>query len=137
MGITVTSLRVKGFNLDQFVKDYLATAAWVTVDSSSENSEFTKEAKEQAKTECLIFIGMVLHQFGFEKGLELLMTPGNDLGYLAAHDFFLTRNGHGAGFWDKEDHYGEEEATKLTEISKQMDIVDVMHVNGPKSKLTF
>jgi hypothetical protein len=30
------------------------------------------------------------------------------------HDFFLTRNGHGAGFWDGDYKNGE----KLTEIAK-------------------
>jgi len=35
----------------------------------------------------------------------------------AAHDFILTRNGHGAGFWDGGWH--EPMATKLTELSKK------------------
>ena len=33
-----------------------------------------------------------------------------------AHDFWLTRNGHGAGFWDGD--YEEELGEKLTELAK-------------------
>ena len=60
-----------------------------------------------------------------------------DLDYPAPHDLYLTRNGHGAGFWDKEDVYGEENAAKLTEIAKQMGEKTAYHVRAPKSKLTF
>ena len=37
----------------------------------------------------------------------------------AGHDFWLTRNGHGTGFWDKQEIYGEKNSEILTEISKQ------------------
>lgn len=33
-------------------------------------------------------------------------------------DFWLTRNGHGTGFWDRHDVYGEQLAKLLTNISK-------------------
>lgn len=34
-----------------------------------------------------------------------------------AHDFWLTRNGHGAGFWDGD--YGDSLGKKLTDIAKK------------------
>ena len=34
------------------------------------------------------------------------------------HDFWLTRNGHGAGFWDRPEIYGETECNTLTEYAK-------------------
>lgn len=34
----------------------------------------------------------------------------------AAHDFWLTRNGHGCGFWDGD--WPEPDASRLTELSK-------------------
>ena len=37
----------------------------------------------------------------------------------AGHDFWLTRNGHGSGFWDKPEIYGEKNSQVLTEISKE------------------
>ncbi len=36
----------------------------------------------------------------------------------AGHDFWLTRNGHGTGFWDKEEIYGVKNSEILTEMSK-------------------
>lgn len=41
----------------------------------------------------------------------------------AGHDFWLTRNGHGAGFWDGD--WTEPAATRLTEASKQAGRVDL------------
>ena len=36
------------------------------------------------------------------------------------HDLWLTRNGHGTGFWDRPELYGEELAVWLTRIAKAM-----------------
>jgi hypothetical protein len=33
----------------------------------------------------------------------------------AGHDFWLTRNGHGAGFWDRPEVYGQAQADRLSE----------------------
>jgi hypothetical protein len=41
----------------------------------------------------------------------------------AGHDFWLTRNHHGAGFWDGD--WSEPEATELTRISHEMGEVDL------------
>lgn len=41
----------------------------------------------------------------------------------AGHDFWLTRNGHGAGFWDGD--WAEPTATKLYELSKRFGQMDV------------
>lgn len=35
----------------------------------------------------------------------------------AGHDFWLTRNGHGTGFWDRPEIYGEENARILSIMS--------------------
>ena len=128
---------MKELNLKAFVASYLLTAAWVTVDSRYECEKFTKLAQEQAKEDCLEFIRLVKERFGEEKGLELLTIEGNDLSYLAPHDFWLTRNGHGAGFWDKEEKYGEAEAVILTEICEEIGVCECYHIRGPKSRLTF
>ena len=127
---------MKDINIKAFVQSYLATAAWVT-NENGECSDFTKEAKKQAENDCQEFINKVLEKFGESKAMELLTIPGNDLTYLAPHDFFLTRNRHGAGFWDQEEIYGELEAKELTEISHQMGETDCYHIRGKKSKLSF
>lgn len=123
-------------NIDNFVADYLATACWITCDSG-ECTDFTRDAKKYATADCLKFIEMVKAEFGEDKAIELLTVAGNDLGYLAAHDLFLTRNHHGAGFWDKGNMYGEGESLQLTEIAQKMKESNCYHIRGNKSKLTF
>jgi hypothetical protein len=41
----------------------------------------------------------------------------------AGHDFWLTRNGHGAGFWDGD--WSEPAATRLTQCSKMFGNFDL------------
>lgn len=124
--------------IDDFVNSYLATAAWVTCESD-ECQDFTREAKKMAKQDCLDFISKVMrsNKLKLEQALKLILTKGNDLTSLTAHDFFLTRNRHGAGFWDKTDIYGVHEAKILTEISEEIGSVDCVHIRGKKSKLEF
>lgn len=127
---------MKNLNLNAFVKSYLYTASWIACDSG-ENTSFTKDAKQFAKDECQHFIKMAIEKFGESKALELLTIEGNDLEYLAAHDFYLTRNHHGTGFWDKGNIYGEGESLALTELSHKMGETTVYHVRGNSSPLTF
>lgn len=48
---------------------------------------------------------------------DLIVAAGVDPSQ-AGHDFWLTRNGHGVGFWDRPEIYGEELADQLTRASK-------------------
>ena len=129
---------MKYLDFAQFVLSYLATAAWVTADSD-ENNEFTEDAKLTAKNDCATFIALVILEFGAEEARPLLTTAGKDLTYLAPHDFFLTRNGHGAGFWDSPEKYGgQENADRLTAICERMGCADVYHIGEyNQSQLTF
>jgi len=128
---------MKTIDIQKFVNSYLATASWVTCESG-ENTDFTRLAKEHATEDCEKFISLVRNAFGVDVANELLSVAGSDLDYLAPHDFFLTRNGHGAGFWDKPENYGgQENADKLSEIARKMGSADCLHINGPKSKLCF
>ena len=43
----------------------------------------------------------------------------------AGHDFWLTRNGHGAGFWDRPEVYGEEKARELSALAETFGVVDL------------
>ena len=42
----------------------------------------------------------------------------------AGHDFWLTRNGHGTGFWDRKDFYKDNLARRLTDWSERFGQVD-------------
>lgn len=123
-------------NIKNFINSYLATASWVTVDSDTECAEFTRNAKKIALADCEKFIELVKERIGNDKAIGLLTIPCNNLDYLTPHCFFLDRNGHGTGFWDRQNEYGEY-ADILSDISKEMGSSDCYHVRGKKSKLTF
>ena len=96
---------------------YLITALWAETDNSNNDaggdpldknydvSDVAPESFEQAKQDCEAFV---------QKAGSLL--DGLDMESVG-HDFWLTRNGHGAGFWDGD--YEKKIGIKLTELSKQ------------------
>lgn len=128
----------KDINIKGFVNSYLATAEWITCEGD-ECRDFTRDAQKRATQDCEKFIDAVIEKFGEEKGVELLNTDGgNDVRYLAAYDFFLARNRHGADFRDKLTEYGgDENAKALVQISQDMKEVVCYHIRGKKSKLIF
>jgi hypothetical protein len=40
----------------------------------------------------------------------------------AGHDFWLTRNGHGTGYWDRPEVYGEHYASMFTECAESFEV---------------
>ena len=52
----------------------------------------------------------------FQTQAESLLGAAEHTRKNAGHDFWLTRNGHGAGFWDGD--WPEPQAEQLTELSK-------------------
>lgn len=97
--------------MNNFVNQYLITALWSSVDDSGNPldkdysvSDIDKESVLKAEKDCEDF----LKQAGS-------LVDGEDMDQVA-HDFWLTRNGHGSGFWDGD--YEKEKGEKLTEISK-------------------
>jgi hypothetical protein len=116
--------------IDNFVQSYLGTAEWVTVDGTTRG--FTKAAKKIAENECTDFIKMVFENFTKDEAIDILTYQGNDVSSLAGHDFFLTRNGHGAGFWDKDiyNKLAPNGCEKLTELAKMCGTADVFENRG-------
>jgi hypothetical protein len=90
------AMRGKGntMKITKLVGQYLETAIWASTDEDGEPldsrfvvDDFADEAVKQAEKDCLDFMA------------------ANDVGDLddddVGHNFWLTRNGHGAGFWDR------------------------------------
>ncbi len=101
----------KAAKLDTFVEQYLVSALWSSTDDTGEPldkehgvSDFAPEAIQQAVADC--------NSFKSKAGDLIAEYDETDV----AHDFWLTRNGHGAGFWDGD--YEAEVGKKLTEIAK-------------------
>jgi hypothetical protein len=90
---------VKTYLLD-FTDSYLATAQWVTCDSGEGARGFTKLAIKEARIDCEAFIVKVIAEFTPDEAHKILSYAGNDVKRISGHDFYLTRNHHGAGFWD-------------------------------------
>ncbi len=96
--------------LDTFTRAYIACALWCGVlDHSSDNesdpnnynltqSDISDTTLHVMREDCTRFFAEI----------EVLLPYGAE--EQSGHDFWLTRNGHGAGFWDRDaDTYGSEE----------------------------
>ena len=92
--------------MDNFTKAYIAAALWSSTDDNSDplDSNFSVddlslEAKIKMTTDCVNF----QHANRVNLSLAYDLYPENEYTdeEKAGHDFWLTRNGHGAGFWDR------------------------------------
>ncbi len=89
--------------VDDTTEKYLVTAMWSSTDEDGDPldqnysvDDLAPEALASARADVASFL---------EANAELIdqakeLKPGYDDGQVA-HDFWLTRNGHGAGFWDR------------------------------------
>lgn len=83
---------------DTFTRQYIVTALWAETDESTEQGgepfdknygpdDIAPEALAKMAADCAAF--QTAHWDDISSDVER-----------AGHDFWLTRNGHGAGFWD-------------------------------------
>lgn len=111
-----------------FIAGYLEAALWSSADTHPETQEhvclddFEWGEGEEAKRaqECkdfMAYAGDLLHDYARER-----QCPGYDDWECAGHDFWLTRNGHGVGYWDR--GLGEL-GDKLTAAAKTFGGVDL------------
>lgn len=95
-----------GANFSDFVQGYLTCALWSSNDNSDDSGgdpiddnfdvdDIDPDSKAEHEAECRDFVTANAHDLG---------RACNKHGYAwstAGHDFWLTRNSHGAGFWDR------------------------------------
>ena len=108
--------------LSEFTKAYIATALWSSSASGvSEGDDYeTLDAFGMHDIDAATLAVMVAdcEKFQADNAADLAdencLRCGPDYGPAghAGHDFWLTRNGHGAGFWDGD--WQEPAATRLT-----------------------
>lgn len=93
-------------NLELFLRSYAVTALWSSTDDNGEPldadygvEDIAPDAMQAMREDCADFIA------GNAKDLSLYadkMAAGEwSQDEQAGHDFWLTRNRHGAGFWDR------------------------------------
>lgn len=94
-------------NLDEFTQAYIECALWSSTDDSDESGgepldanygpeDLSLESLRAAVDECAAF----QKECSADLELAYAVRPTYDAAN-AGHDFWLTRNGHGAGFWDR------------------------------------
>lgn len=101
--------------MDNFTTQYIITALWSSTDESTPQGGEPMDknyGSEDIDPETLALMQADCAKFQTENMDDIL----SDLG-LAGHDFWLTRNGHGAGFWDGD--WEKEAGERLTKASKK------------------
>jgi hypothetical protein len=92
---------------DQFTLSYITTMLWAETDDES-NPLDKNYSIEDLAVETLIRIASDCGKF---QGLNAEDLESEDE-HMAGHDFWLTRNHHGAGFWDGD--YEKDKGERLT-----------------------
>jgi hypothetical protein len=101
--------------MDDFTRQYLETALWSSTDECREDGGDPMDANygiEDIDPDAVAAAVADCDRFREAAGELLDEHPDATMG---AHDFWLTRNGHGAGFWDGD---WPENGDRLTELSK-------------------
>lgn len=84
-------------DLKEFIQGYIECAFWssdgddIELDENYTIDDISSEAMKEITEECTDFI---------MDNFCLLQKSGLSADY-AGHNFWLTRNGHGSGFWDR------------------------------------
>lgn len=89
--------------LDTFTRAYVECALWLCDEDppSGEWSEYPPYTADNIDAETLARMIADCERFQAEHGSQFDGHIGRgDALERAGHDFYLTRNGHGAGFWD-------------------------------------
>jgi hypothetical protein len=77
--------------------------------------EFTEETKQEELADCFIR-EQVIDCLCFFGWASAYIKEGDE--DQAGYDFWLTRNGHGTGFWDRPERYGSYVAESMTKRSE-------------------
>lgn len=103
--------------MDQFTKAYIVCALWSSTDDSDQPLDDNYDADDIAP-ETLAQMAQDCRDFQEGNAPDLADLDAAQCG----HDFWLTRNGHGAGFWDR--GYGNR-GDRLTDACKPYGNVDL------------
>ena len=101
-----------------FIDSYIETAIWSSTDDTGEPLDKRFDAGDLSE-DAINTINRDCKQF-----IKLNEPVLDNLDYAqCGHDFWLTRNGHGAGFWDGD--YEEKTGEYLTQASKDAGTSDL------------
>lgn len=105
----------------EFLAGYSTALLWSSTDEvdgetvNLDQYSTSNQADDHCRAACLAFFKA--HATDLAEAAPLYVSAQGSTGYeMAGHDFALTRNGHGAGFWDGD--LPEALGARLTEASK-------------------
>jgi hypothetical protein len=105
--------------LREALKAYIECALWAStgedgepLDAGYDATDLAEESRVSMREDLWDFIELVQ-----EQGIDASDWSADQFG----HDFWLTRNGHGAGFWDR----GHEAGSELTKWAKTFGTSDL------------
>jgi len=129
--------------LEVMLTAYIECALWSTTDNSRDDGgdpldqnygpeDLAPEARETMERACAEFLKasdaaviegcaaalMVRRLHLTDREAAVSLADAHETWEQFGHDFWLTRNGHGAGFWDRPEIYGAQMARLLTQASK-------------------
>ncbi len=118
--------------VSKMVQNYMVTALWSSTDNCREDGgdpmdqnygieDIAPETRKTMKRDCAAFLNKNFDAI-FCDGAPVSNDGSGTIG-MAGHDFWLTRSGHGAGFWDGD--WPEPQATQLTASAKTFGRVDL------------
>jgi hypothetical protein len=108
-------------SLDGFTHAYITCALWSSTDPDNDDRPLDRDYDESdLSDDCRA--KMVADCKAFQEANAEDLSVGDD--EQAGHDFWLTRNGHGAGFWDGD--WPEPQATRLTAACKAVGGCDLI-----------
>lgn len=85
-------------NIDNILRSYVACALWSSTDDQGEPLDDGRDIDDlPAETLAKMRDDVADFVFGNSRDLNRSTLEESQIG----HDFWLTRNGHGAGFWDR------------------------------------
>lgn len=99
---------LKDTEVRAFVSGYIEAMRWADL-ADEDAADFSKEADERIEDECRAFL--------WRTAPYLRILKVDDVWGRAGHNFYLTRQGHGAGFWDSPEVWGPYE-DQFTEIAR-------------------
>jgi hypothetical protein len=114
--------------MSDMLKAYIETALWSStgdddqpLDKTHGIEDIAPATLEQMEADCKAFEETATQWLTNEN--MLVSERGGSVMARAGHDFWLTRNGHGAGFWDGD--WARDAGIALTNIAKPFGSVDL------------
>ena len=126
-------------DFEEFLSSYILAALWSSNDESTpeggepfdsnyDESDIDQDTMETMRHECEAFLkeagDLISDDTCLRSGEPMNDGETYTAHELAGHDFWLTRCGHGVGFWE-DDRWTEEAGEVLDQISKRAGNVDL------------